>query len=249
MKNLQEELKESIAKKDNVRISEINFKSLEIIRDAQKIENELVEIEKQIENISESIDFLDDKNPLDLTSLIEKFKEFNTNLTKNQDSYIITPKKEEISNCIEYFRNLEVLKNDLEQNINKFLKEINLKSNFNMVIDDDYKSFKIIIQFIRGNKEEVNFENLTTPEKIFFIITLYISIKVLLKSKRIIFSNLLLPSQYNKRGSIFRTIRKSIPVFRNEEDLKDYNIIYIISNLEMKKPIENIKIINLGELS
>ncbi len=249
LKSLQEELKNSIKEDKDSNITEINFKSLEIIRNSQEIKDELQDIEREIIQISDSFKIINITNPTDLSKLIDEFQELNTTLTNKQQNYMISHKMEEISECIECFRKLEILKKHLERINNKFLKEINLKSNFNMVIDEDYKSFSITIQFFRSNKEEVNFDQLTTPEKIFFIITLYLSINILLKSKKIIFSNLLLPPQYNKRGSIFRTIRKSITVFENEEDLKEFTLIFIISNLEMKKPIENIKIINLGELS
>ncbi|GAG03919.1 unnamed protein product, partial [marine sediment metagenome] len=84
-----------------------------------------------------------------------------------------------------------------------------------------------------------------TPEKIFFCIVFYISIKIHINIENIIFSNLSIPSKYNKAGSILRTIRKILPVFEREEVLSKFNLIFIISNLEMKKEIKNLKIINI----
>ena len=46
----------------------------------------------------------------------------------------------------------------------------------------------------------------------------------------------------------FSKIKVAIDGIRNiDDELKDFNLIFIISNLEMKKPIENIKIINIDE--
>ncbi|GAH53842.1 unnamed protein product, partial [marine sediment metagenome] len=47
------------------------------------------------------------------------------------------------------------------------------------------------------------------------------------------------------RGSIFRTIKNIIPVFEREDNLKNYNLIFILSNLEMKEQIKNLKVINI----
>ena len=106
--------------------------------------------------------------------------------------------------------------------------------------------FYIRSHFTRNNKEQITFDELTTPEKIFFIIICYISIEIQLKNKNIVFSNLFIPSNYNKAGSIFRTIRKILPLFESE-DFAEFNLIFILSNLEMKKEIKNLKIITIQE--
>ena len=69
--------------------------------------------------------------------------------------------------------------------------------------------------------------------------------EIQVKNDNIIFSNLFIPSIYNKAGSIFRTIRKILPLFENEEDLSPFNLIFILSNLEMKKEIKNLKMITI----
>ena len=91
----------------------------------------------------------------------------------------------------------------------------------------------------------MSFTELTTPEKVFFLIILCISIQINLNFENIVFSNLILPNEYNKRGSVYRTLRKIIPVFENENSLKSINLVFVISNLEMKKSIENLKIITI----
>jgi hypothetical protein len=82
---------------------------------------------------------------------------------------------------------------------------------------------------------------------VFLVISLYLSIEIILNSKNIIFSNLFIPNEYNKRGSLYRTIRKVLPLFEKDSDLKDFDLVFIISNLEMKKPIDNIKIIKINQ--
>ena len=78
-------------------------------------------------------------------------------------------------------------------------------------------------------------------------IVLYLSIKIQTKEENLLFSNVSIPSKYNKAGSIFRTIRKIIPIFENEKTLSKFSLTFIISNLEMKKEIKNLKNINLEE--
>jgi hypothetical protein len=69
----------------------------------------------------------------------------------------------------------------------------------------------------------------------------------LLNSKYIVFSNLFILPVYNKGGSIYRTIRKIIPLFETDENLSDVSIILLMSNLTLKKDIEKLKIIKVNE--
>ena len=50
---------------------------------------------------------------------------------------------------------------------------------------------------------------------------------------------------FNKRGSIFRAIQRILSVIEEDKSLNKYIFIFIISNLEMKKPINNLKIIKV----
>ena len=181
--------------------------------------------------------------------VIKNQERINRNNDKFIEIIIISQDQENIIEIIEKFRKTEVLIKDIEILVNKFISEINLECNFLLMFNDGNNNFSIQIQFLRSNKEMVDFNGLTTPEKVFFIMTFYISIQIQLDTKNITFSNLFIQSMYNKRGSIFRTIRKILPLFEKEIMFKNFNLIFILSNLEMKDQIKNLKIINIEEKS
>ena len=120
-----------------------------------------------------------------------------------------------------------------------------MKASFRLLLSKDNQKFIIQLNFIRNNKESIDFNELTTPEKIFFVIILYISFELQIDKHNIIFSNLIIPVEFNKAGSIFRTIRKIIPIFEKEKNFGKFNLIFIFSNLEMKKEVKNLKIIKI----
>ena len=136
---------------------------------------------------------------------------------------------------------------DASDVINKFLPKINLRSQFKIIVNNNIKNFFIDIKFLRSDKEQVDFDNLTTPEKIFFIIVFYISIKLHVRYENIIFSNISILNKYNKAGSIYRTIRKILPIFKKDHSLSKFNLIFIMANLELKKEIKNLKVNTIKE--
>ena len=182
------------------------------------------------------------QKPGDLSSIIAKLSELDENIKNHESEIIINVNENEISECFEQFRKFEILINEIAFFINKFLPEINLKSQFRILISRDDKEFFIDIKFIRNDKERVNFDELTTPEKIFFIVVFYISVKLHIRNEKVIFSNVSILSKYNKAGSIYRTIRKILPIFEMDDALLKFNLVFIISNLELQKEIKNLKI-------
>ena len=68
-----------------------------------------------------------------------------------------------------------------------------------------------------------------------------------MKKKYILFSNISISGKYNKAGSIFRTIRKILPKFELEDEFLKFNLIFILTNLELKKEIKNLKKITIKE--
>ncbi len=254
--NYQELL--SILSNDNIKVKRIkkelgekikenldNFSDLYFLKSAEQINIEIQKIENKINFITKSNQFLNNEQPNNLSKIEEKIISLNNKIYKDQENkttFNIT----EIIECIEKFRKLEALIHNLEALINKFLFKIYLRSHFEIRISDDNKNFFFQLDFVQLKKKKIlNFNQLTTPEKIFFVIVFYISIKILLNSKDIIISNLFLLPEFNKRGSIFRTIKNIIPVFEREDNLKNFNLIFILSNLEMKEQIKNLKVINI----
>ena len=215
------------------------------VRTSFEIEGEISRINSELETISIPEEFFRADNPSNLIDLTEKLREINDGLKTNDEKISIHINKKEITKSFKKYNIFESVVKDLEGILNEFLKEINLKMSFLLVINDTNTSFFLKTDFTRNNKEKVNFEDLTTPEKIFFIVSFSISIGVLLGDDTIFFSNLFVPNIYNKGGSIYRTIRKILPLFETNEKLIKYKLIFLMSNLELKKEINNIKIIKV----
>ena len=243
-KNYEKELREN----EEIQFGKTEELLSQPIRPYLEIEHEILKVESELDNLSFPTN-LKKKNFLsNMPLMIEKFKEIDAILRNHDEKININANEEEIEEFFEQFRIFENLINDIENITNKFLKTIQLQVQFNLVTNKMNTAFLIKTDFARKSKIRVNFENLTTPEKIFFIISFFISFKVLLNSKNIIFSNLfILPIYKTKGGSIFRTIRKIIPLFETDENLSDVSIILLMSNLELKKDIDNLKIIKVNE--
>ena len=245
VEDLQVELKDNLMENKNGSHKNFNGIDLKLVRSKQDIEDDIKKTDEELKIISIPGDLYNLQNPEDLSRIKEKLNDNFNNLKIHKSEIKIEKNEGQIRETFESFQRLEIIIDELESLINKFLQEINLRSNFSIHLSNDNKSFFIKIGFIRNNREKITFNELTTPEKIFFIIIYYISIELQVKNDNIIFSNLFIPSIYNKAGSIFRTIRKILPLFENEEDLTNFNLIFILSNLEMKKEIKNLKIITI----
>lgn len=215
------------------------------VRTSLEIEDEISKINLEIEAISIPAEFSREDSPNNLIVVTEKLREIDDVLRTNDEKISIRTNEKEITKSFEKYNLFEGVVKDLEGILNEFLKEINLEMRFLLVINDANTSFFLKTDFTRKNKEKAIFEDLTTPEKIFFIICFSISIGVLLGDDTIFFSNLFIPNMYNKGGSIYRTIRKILPLFETNEKLTKYKLIFLISNLELKKEINNIKIIKV----
>jgi chromosome segregation ATPase len=242
-KNYENELREN----KDIQFGETEELISRLIRPSLEIEQEIINVESEWDNLSFPSDLNKENLPSNVPVLIEKFKEIDTILRVNDEKINISATEEEIEEIFEHFRIFENNIKDVESITNKFLKAIQLRIQFNLVTNQMSTAFLIKTDFTRNYKNRVNFENLTTPEKIFFIISFYISCKVLANSKNIIFSNLFVLPKYNKGGSIYRTFRKIIPLFETDENLSDVSIILLMSNLELKKDIEKLKIIKINE--
>lgn len=242
---LQFDLKREIKENENVEDFDLidvkSLKPLEIIRkDIEKVDIEL-------EQILIPEEFYNPQDTNDLSIIIQQLKELDDNIKNTESELSITVNEKNIIKSFEQFTKLEKTINEIEFLINKFLSEINLTAQFRIILNDDNKQFFIKTRFIRSDKTQIIFDELTTPEKIFFIIVFYVSIKLHTKSENIIFSNISILSKYNKAGSIYRTIRKILPLFEKDNMLLGFNLIFIISNLELKKEIKNLRIRTVQE--
>jgi len=245
VEEFQAELRENKLENRNSFYKNLKVDDLKSVRSKQEIEFDLKKTEEELKIISIPEDLYDQKNPEDLSGIVKKLNEIINTLKDPKNKLKIENNEDNIVEIFESFQRIETKIDELESLINKFLHEINLKSNFRIHLNSDKQSFYIKIGFIRNNRERITFKELTTPEKIFFIITYYISMEIQVKNDNIVFSNLFIPSIYNKAGSIFRTIRKILPLFENERNLASFNLIFILSNLEMKKEIKNLKAITI----
>ncbi len=244
---LQSQLKDKIKDKESILNQELDIVDFKSIRPLQEIEEQIQKIDYKLTEISIVNPLFNAENQYDLSLIIKKLEEISHDIEIRQNEIIIDMNEVDMKNNIKSLQNLEIIINTIDTFINIFLKEINLKLELRIIISSDNQNLYIRPNFIRTTEERINFDNLTTPEKIFFAIMFYISINLYIGTKNIIFSNLFVPNKYNKAGSIFRTIRKILPLFESEERLLDFNLIYIISNLEMKKDIKNLKIITMPE--
>ena len=244
---LESQLKSKIKGSENISSTDLEYIDLKLLRPSQEIEIDIDNINHELEKVSIPEEIFNIKNPEDISMIIAKLQNFEKNLRIDKPTLEIKTSEEDLKESLENFRNLDTIIKNLESMINKFTIEIKISSHFEIIINNDEQKFFINIEFIRNNKERVKFDELTTPEKIFFIIVLYLSIKIQTKKENILFSNVSIPNKYNKAGSIFRTIRKVIPIFENEKILSRFSLTFIISNLEMKREIKNLKNINLEE--
>ena len=215
------------------------------VRTSFEIEGEISRINSELDTISIPEEFFRTDNNSNLIDLTEKLREIDNGLKTNDEKISIRMNKKEITKSFNQYNLFESVVKDLEGILNEFLKEVNLKMSFLLVINDTNTSFFLKMDFTRNKKEKANFEELTTPEKIFFIVSFSLSIGVLLGDDTIFFSNLFIPNIYNKGGSIYRTIRKILPLFETNEKLTKFKLIFLMSNLDLKKEINNIKIIKV----
>ena len=245
IKMLQTDYEKEMDVNDEIHIEDIKDLLENPVRTSLEIEDEISIINSELETISIPEDFSRADNSSNLIVVTEKLREIDDVLRTNDEKISICISEKEIAKSFKKFNMFESVVKELEGILNDFLKEINLEMRFLLAINDTNASFFLKTHFTRNNKEKANFEDLTTPEKIFFIVSFSISIGVLLGDDTIFFSNLFIPKIYNKGGSIYRTIRKILPLFETNEKLAKYKLIFLMSDLELKKEMNNIKIIKV----
>jgi hypothetical protein len=216
------------------------FEMSDLLKSHNEIIKSIQDNNLKIKNIQKHKFF--DKNQSDaLSPIYEELTNIKSNLTKNKINF----SKGDIEKSVDFYQNIKSKIIKLEEIINKFLMQIYLKYSLEITIKDNKNLFVQQKFFQIRKKTTLNFKELTTPEKIFFLIVLDISLRILF-NKKIIYSNLFLPVIYNKHGSIVRTLRKIIPIFERETELQNFNLIFILSNVEMKEKIKNLEVIKIN---
>jgi len=245
VKELQLELKKKLEETDKDLMKEKNTTDLKTLRPLSQIEEDIKRLDIELTEITKSENFVGIKNKQDFSFIQEKLEIFSKHFAQKFNKLDINSNKKKFLKAFENYRKFELILDDLEKLLNIMLTKINLIIKFQILIDKKNTKFFINPLFKRNNKDKIKFNELTTPEKVFLIVVLYISIKIVLNEKNLTFSNLFIPNDYNKGGSILRTIRKILPIFSNKENLKDFKLIFIMSNIEIKKEIKNIKVIEI----
>lgn len=240
--SIQKEMEQKLGEED---LKDLDYKELNSVKSEEEILSELDRIEEELKTISNSSEYIQEEAPHKIDPLTTKISDFKKSLTEKKNTLQIQIDDRELIKSIENFRKLESLLNNIKIIQNKFLAEINLEVKLNILITSNYEEFLLSFSYIRSKKEQISFEDLTTPEKVFFVITFFLSFLIQVNSEKVIFSNLILPDEFNKRGSLYRTIRKILPLFKNNPELQKYNLVFVISKLEMKKPIKSIEIIEI----
>ncbi|MFX1358427.1 MAG: hypothetical protein ACFFA8_14235 [Promethearchaeota archaeon] len=246
MKILQQEVIKEMNSSEAKIMNDLSDMKARTVRNPTIIVQEIEELEIELKKIEKLSKLYNPECLFDLSSIKSELKKIEkkiNELSKTKISF----NENNTKTSLESFRKIEILIQDLEVLLKTFLNEINLSVNLEITIEENSQNFFILLTFIRNNKEQIYFEQLTTPEKIFFVITLYVSIKVLIRSENILFSNLFLPPIYNKRGSLIRTMKKILPQFEVKNNLTQFNLIFILSNIELKDKIKNLKIIKINE--
>jgi chromosome segregation ATPase len=241
IKKTQAEIEKLIQQKSDTELKHID--QFEKIRSPETLKEEIIHINKQLERLKKSKKIINDDIIETLTEIDANLLETLENLEKT-DQYTISTDMKKIISSIELFRKLELLLAKVESLMNRLLGEINLNLNLQITITENNNEFYLTPIFTRNKESNLVFNNLTTPEKVYYATIFYITLKIILSDKTIFFSNLFLHPNFNKRGSLFRTFRKITPLLRKNPNLQDFQFIAVISNLKMKNPIENIKIID-----
>jgi len=246
IKNLRMELEEVIDLNKLDEITESGLKELSHIRPISLIKSNIANITKEIIKI-ESFNQKYFKNESDL--LIKDLNLFKSNLDDFFSKGLEEFDNNELESKIKSLKKLGIWLYKFQKLLNEFLETINLKISIDFFFNltpNFAKNSQIIINFKRVKEEAVIYDNLTTPEKVFFIICFYLTIESLKNKRNIIFTNLIIPEDYNKKGSIFRTLTKIMPVFNESPDLKEKSLTFLISEFKLTKDIKNVQIYNIN---
>ena len=246
MRNLRIELEEVIDLNKLDELTESGLKELSYIRPISLIKSNIDNITNEIIKIeSFNQKYFKNKNNL----LIKDLKMFKSNLDNFFSNQLEEFDSNELESKIKSLKKLGIWLYKFQKLLNEFLETINLKISIDFFLNltpNFAKNSQIIINFKRFKEEAIIYDNLTTPEKVFFIICFYLTIESLKNKRNIIFTNLIIPEDYNKKGSIFRTLTKIMPIFNESPDLKEKSLTFLISGFKLTKDTKNVQIYNIN---
>ena len=245
IKKIQSEMENLMRQKEDIEFNNSNMNQFDKIRSPETVEDEINRIKIQLERLKKSNELLNKNIIITLDSIDKNLLQILSHIHENEEKLIFSLEEDLLLATIKQFRKLELLLTKTEQLMNYLLQEINLNVNLKISIIQESNELFLYPSFSRNKEQDLEFNDLTTPEKIFYVIVFYIAFMIILNDTKILFSNLFLHQNYNKRGSLFRTLRKTIPAIKNNKKLEDFKFIFAISNLQMKKKIENINIIKI----
>lgn len=219
------------------------------LKSSEEIENEIRKLDSEIYEIADSDHLIDDFSPKRISlllkkarNLLEAVQKLGSELNKEDSD-----NKSKIEIAFKAYHKIGDLLNEIELKLNLILERIDLNVSLKLSVSENYKEFLIEPKFQRIKEKNLQFNDLTTPEKIYVIMSFIIILQLIKGSKEIIFTNIFLPERFNKKGSIFRTIKKLIDLVQNNRSFNDVSMIFIIQGLEPKKIIPNLNVIRINE--
>ena len=212
-----------------------------------EIENEIEELELKIQNISESRKVFANNLTENLSLLIKKVNDQQI-LAQKLKSDLKEDDISKIESIFKAYHKIEQLLNDFEIKFNSLIKEIDLNVSLNLFLSEKSGEFLIEPEFQRNKQKDLKFDDLTTPEKVYIIICFTLVMQIIKNLDQLIISNIFLPEKFNKKGSIFRTIKKLVHIVQEDESFKGKSLIFIIKNFEPKKMIQNLNVIKINEV-
>ena len=112
LNKIKSELKDKL--NENEDWKEIDVSTYSTLKSKQEIENEIDDISHQLNLLTHKTAYLDLENPENISDIIKELIEINESINKTSKSFSIAYENDEIIDCIENFRKVEILCGDLE---------------------------------------------------------------------------------------------------------------------------------------
>lgn len=239
---IREEIKEIVVIEGKQANTDSNSENLITSRPISVIKSKLEIINREIQKLENQ---QKKKLTKDEKSILSDLKTIKTKIDDFYSKKLDTFNQNEILKKGEALKQINQWLLKLQNQINQFLFTINLKCSidFELILKPNQaKKCQLSFKFLRSTNSSVDFNEMTTPEKIFFIICFYITVEILKNKSHIVFSNLLIPKEYDRKGSINRALTKIKPFFLENQAIKEKQLTFIIAGFTLTKDLENIQV-------